>query len=323
MNDYTEIIFLIASFSLLILLAYLVNKVDYTIQVKGTSSWNGVSHVIQALYGCMYLLVILIALLATTKNIYTIAVILFSALGLSFLIPAVRKGLARLIPINPNSHVHTFALLTSIFIPTTLFQSLIMPTSLADVQQETITLVSSLSSLWAQNILCAVFAIMGVGYLTRRNWKQTRERLGLYRLTFKQLLGAIAVAIVFVVLQSGLTIVFTQLGLSDEQEVLKVNEALMAPLFNSVIGIISIGLAAALGEELVFRGALQPRFGIILTSILFALTHSNYGLSIGTIVVLVLGFGMGYFRKRCSTTYTMVIHASYNIMVGALGYFFP
>ncbi|MDQ0418374.1 membrane protease YdiL (CAAX protease family) [Croceifilum oryzae] len=323
MNDYTEIIFLIASFALLILFAYLANKVDYTVQVKGTNGWNSVSHVIQALYACMYLLVILIALLAKVKNIYTIAVILASILGLSLLIPAVRKGLAKMIPINPNSHVHTFALLTSVFIPTTLFQSLIMPTSLAEVQQENITLVSTLSSIWAQNILCAVLAVMGVGYLTRRNWQQTRERLGLYRLTFKQFLGAIAVAVLFVLLQWGLTIVFTQLGLSEEQEVLKVNEALMAPLFNSAIGIISIGLAAALGEELVFRGALQPRFGIILTSILFALTHANYGLSIGTIVVLVLGFGMGYFRKRYSTTYTMVIHAAYNILVGTLDYFFP
>ncbi|TCP69494.1 CPBP family intramembrane glutamic endopeptidase [Baia soyae] len=322
MNDYTEIIFLIASFSLLILLAYLVNKVDYTVQVKGTNSWNSVSHVIQALYACMFLLVILIALLTPTKNMYTIALIFVSILGLSFLIPIVRKGLAKVIPINPHSHVHTFALLTSILIPTTLFQSLIVPTSLSEVQQENITLVSTLSSIWAQNILCAVFAVIGVGYLTRRNWQQTRERLGLSRLTFKQLLGALAVAVVFVILQWGLTIVFTQLGLSEDQEVLKVNEALMAPLFNSAIGIISIGLAAALGEELVFRGALQPYFGIILTSILFALTHSNYGLSIGTAVVLVLGLGMGYFRKRYSTTYTMVIHASYNILVGTLDYFF-
>lgn len=319
MNQYTEIIFLVGSFSLLTLLAYLVHRADLTLQVKKSANWSAVSYIIQSLYACVYLLTMITAILVPKDNFYKNAVIISAIVGLSLLIPFIRRILAKLIPIQPDSQVHTFALLTSILIPITLFQSLIDPVSVSEIQKEEITFVFTFSTLWIQNILSAIFAIIGVGYLSKRDWQQTKERLGLRRLTLGQVGTAIGVAGLFFILQAVLTIILTKLGLSPDEEVLKVNEALMSPLFNSAIGILSIGLAAALGEELVFRGALQPRFGLILTSILFTLTHANYGLSLASIIVLVLGLGLGYFRQRFSTSYTMVIHASYNILVGIIG----
>ena len=35
---------------------------------------------------------------------------------------------------------------------------------------------------------------------------------------------------------------------------------------------------------------MQPRFGLVLTSILFAIVHSNYGLSASTVMVVVARF---------------------------------
>jgi len=85
-------------------------------------------------------------------------------------------------------------------------------------------------------------------------------------------------------------------------------------------GVLTLGLAAALGEESVFRGALQPRFGLILTAILFALMHSNYGITLSTVLVFGVGIVLGLLRLRYNTTTSMLAHAIYNITLGLVTY---
>lgn len=323
MEQYADFIFFVVFLLLFTLFAYLLNKADFILQTHESSNWKAGVYLIQFSIVILLLFFALITALIPTESPYKTVVIVCAFVGLLFLTTPVRKIISNFIPIQPLSHVHTFALLMSVFIPMTLFQALVDPTSLADIQEEEITFAFSISTLWGQNILFALFAIIGVGFLSKRNWQQTKERLGLHRLTPTQLGTGIAVAGLLFLLQWVLTIVLTALGLSPDEEILKVNNALMSPLFNNPIGILSIGLAAALGEELIFRGALQPRFGIVLTSALFALMHSNYGLTLATIVVLALGFALGICRQRVSTTYAMLVHASYNILIGIIGHLFP
>jgi len=87
---------------------------------------------------------------------------------------------------------------------------------------------------------------------------------------------------------------------------------------SSLVGIITLGAAAALGEEMVFRGALQPRFGILLTALLFALLHNQYGVSLATLVVFILGLVLGWTRKYINTTTSMFVHATYNITLALI-----
>jgi hypothetical protein len=70
-----------------------------------------------------------------------------------------------------------------------------------------------------------------------------------------------------------------------------------------------------IGEELLFRGALQPRYGIILTSILFALLHSQYGFTFITLGTFVLGCVLGVLAKRYGTTHSIIAHSLYNTLV--------
>ena len=94
----------------------------------------------------------------------------------------------------------------------------------------------------------------------------------------------------------------------------------MGPLFTTPFGIITLGASAALGEETLFRGAVQPRFGFILTALLFALVHSNYGISMSTLIVFLLGLVLGVVRMRVNTTTAMIIHMVYNMSLGLLAY---
>ncbi|MCC7060855.1 MAG: CPBP family intramembrane metalloprotease [Burkholderiaceae bacterium] len=103
-----------------------------------------------------------------------------------------------------------------------------------------------------------------------------------------------------------------------DPDVQGLNDVLLGPLLGSAAGILTIGFAAALGEETLFRGALQPRFGIFLTTLLFAITHNQYGLSLSTVVVFAAGLIFAGLRRRHNTVTSMLAHATYNITLGLL-----
>ena len=82
------------------------------------------------------------------------------------------------------------------------------------------------------------------------------------------------------------------------------------------VGIAAISLLPAICEEILFRGALQPRLGLVVTALLFTSIHTQYGISFDTFAVFVLALGLGLFRKYTNTTTTIVCHATYNLIVG-------
>ena len=67
-------------------------------------------------------------------------------------------------------------------------------------------------------------------------------------------------------------------------------------------------------EEILFRGALQPRIGLLATAVLFASIHTQYGFSFDALSVLVVAVGLGLVRKYTNTTTSCVCHVSYNLL---------
>jgi len=91
----------------------------------------------------------------------------------------------------------------------------------------------------------------------------------------------------------------------------------------SPLAVLAVSLSAGIGEELLFRGALQPRFGLVLTSLLFAIGHAHYGLSPAMVEVFIVGLVLGLVRRRTNTTACIVIHAGYNFLDLLLLPYFP
>jgi membrane protease YdiL (CAAX protease family) len=83
-----------------------------------------------------------------------------------------------------------------------------------------------------------------------------------------------------------------------------------------VFGIAAIALAPGVAEETFFRGALQPRLGVLLAALAFAAIHTQYALTIDTLLVFTLGCGLGLVRRQLNTTAAIVSHASYNALAG-------
>jgi membrane protease YdiL (CAAX protease family) len=80
--------------------------------------------------------------------------------------------------------------------------------------------------------------------------------------------------------------------------------------------VVLLAVVPGLCEDILFRGALQPRIGLVATALLFTSTHTEYGLSFVILAVFVLALGLGYIRKYTNTTTSMTCHVAYNLLVG-------
>jgi Predicted metal-dependent membrane protease len=97
-----------------------------------------------------------------------------------------------------------------------------------------------------------------------------------------------------------------------------------------VLALITIGVSAPLGEEMLFRGfamnALTRRFGgiagLVLSSVMFAAPHTYS--PIGLSVVFLMGLGLGWtYRNSGSLWVPIIIHATNNSALVLVAYFFP
>ncbi len=98
-------------------------------------------------------------------------------------------------------------------------------------------------------------------------------------------------------------------GLLDTQKVVDVIKSVPSYYLFLAVAI------APVGEELLFRGYLQKRFGIILASLLFAALHYGYG-SVSEIIaafVVSIIFGL-HLRKHDNVSACILAHAAYNLM---------
>ena len=252
------------------------------------------------------------------------AIWLPAALGILLLLPPVRRLVAHLIPINPASVVHTVALsFPAIILANLLFTLGWGLDNLAKMMEASTAsgvAFNPAGPVWAQDITMFAMAMVGVGWLSRKDFRSTLLRLGIVAPARRQALVGLGTGLVLVPLILVFERLAGQVGLGVSPDVEKLTEQLIGPLTMSIPGILTLGLAAALGEESVFRGAMQPVFGLLLTSVLFALLHSQYGISLASLLVLIVGLVLGLLRLRYNTSTSMIAHATYNMTLGMLSY---
>ncbi len=66
-------------------------------------------------------------------------------------------------------------------------------------------------------------------------------------------------------------------------------------------------LVAPINEEILFRGFLVPRIGIVLSAIIFAILHSGYASISEFGAALIFGLLAGYYFKKTGSLYTTII----------------
>ena len=234
--------------------------------------------------------------------------------GMIVALRPVRLWLARLLPaLDAESAVHTLALATIGYlagnVALTLAPGLELLTESA--------LEARLIDVVAQAIVFVLAAFLGVGLWLRRDGRSAAERLGLQRPTARQLAGGAGWMVFFVFLQGCIGALWLLLSPEEAAQIGGLNEILLGS-FDTVGEWLVLAAAAGLSEELLFRGALQPIFGIVPTSLIFAVSHVQYGLSPATLTVFLLSVVLGIIRKRSNTTVAILVHAGYNFVLGLL-----
>ncbi len=245
-----------------------------------------------------------------------VAVLITALVACLPLLPKVRQGLARWLPIDPQSMVHMTALAFAVYqIGLNLAQMALIGDleSLADAE-----LALTIWDVLLSGLPLLLFATVGVGLFTRRDWRGTLDRLGLHRPTLRQVLAAAGLTTLLLVVNYGIDTLWATLDPSGYDLVSRVTENLFGGL-TTVTGALVLGLSAGISEEILFRGAIQPKLGLVLTTLLFAVGHLQYGLSVAMFQVFIIGLGLGLVRIRANTTTCIAIHAAYNALIVLLG----
>jgi membrane protease YdiL (CAAX protease family) len=171
-----------------------------------------------------------------------------------------------------------------------------------------------------------VVALLSVGFGVRRNARETLQRLGYGAVSFRHL----GVVVLFVgaalALSFAADALFAQLQPDLYRKVGEISHNLFNPAglspASAMLFALLVGVGAGLGEETLFRGAVQPKLGIPATSVLFASMHVQYGPSLLLGYVFLLSIGLGLLRKQINTTASFLAHATYNMLGIVLAYFF-
>ncbi len=157
--------------------------------------------------------------------------------------------------------------------------------------------------------------VLGVGLFLRRGWRQTLDRLGLKK---PSLLG-VGVAII-----STMGLVFTLMVISfiwlqavGEETFNRQTQAsdALAESINTLGLAFMVAFTAGVGEEIAFRGALQPIFGFWFASVMFVIGHTQYTLTPAALIILLVTLTFGLIRKYLDTTTSIMTHFLYNFTI--------
>lgn len=236
-------------------------------------------------------------------------IFLTGALGFLPLLRPVRTWLARWLDIDPDSDVHMTALAFAVYQIGLSASQLALFGSL-----ETLAATDLVLSEWdvlLSGVPLFIFALLGVGLWVRRPGSATAQRLGLVRPTGRQLLAVPLLIAFFLAVDYAVTEIWSAVDPASYALLDDFTQRLFGSLA-TVTGALVLGLSAGISEEMLFRGAVQPRLGLLLATVLFTIGHIQYGITPATAEVFVIGLVLGIVRNRANTTTAILIHAGYN-----------
>jgi membrane protease YdiL (CAAX protease family) len=214
---------------------------------------------------------------------------------------------------RPESMIHMWAGVVVLYFIGLQMMNLFLADGLSGLAED---IGVDYSSLIANFLPTVIIPLMGVGLFMRRNLRQTLNRLGIYPLSWQELAFRIGVSalvtfgLVVWVLIVGL---IWQASVSEEtyNEQSEAADALAESI--TTVGLaFMVAFTAGVGEEIAFRGAMQPIFGFWSTTIVFVAAHTQYTLTPAWLIILVVAIAFGLLRKYFDTSTAILTHFLYN-----------
>ncbi len=159
---------------------------------------------------------------------------------------------------------------------------------------------ATLSMSFSLTVICYFVFYRKMGF------KQIAESVGLKGskvFGFNRVLLGILIFLILLVLEITVGIIsyITNVQINSNVDILLASAPIWFYVFTAVI--------APLNEEILFRGFLVPRIGIIASAVIFALGHVSYNSTFGIEVIAAFIFGLlaGYAYKRTGSLYPSLI----------------
>jgi membrane protease YdiL (CAAX protease family) len=228
----------------------------------------------------------------------------FAAALAVLLVPPLGSGFLRLLGLDPASPVHrvvAVAFVLTVLDAAALFMELreAGPVEIPFYPSDPLVSVTTDVAL----------ALAGVGFGLTRGFRESLARLDVRPITRRQLAMAVVVAAMFQVIVGGLE--YVESVLLPSVHALEDRFGYEFVGLPPWVGAVLTSISAGVGEEVLFRGALQPRLGVVLTAVLFGALHVQYQVP-GMIVIVLIGIGLGLVKERTSTTFVIIVHVLYD-----------
>lgn len=234
--------------------------------------------------------------------------------------PALRRKLAGVMNIDAESAVHMTGLVFAVYLVGLTLAQFPLLGGLAGLDALDVSMSSA--DLWMQALAMLLLGLIAVGLGLRRDAKHAAERLGLHWPPWQAWPAILGLLVLLEGLDYAVSLGWSAWDPAGYETVGRISQKLFSDFF-SLGGALALGLAAGLSEETLFRGAIQPRFGVPMTSLLFAISHIQYGFSPALLVILVISVVLGWLRKRWGLIACIVLHALYNIANVLLASYWP
>lgn len=218
---------------------------------------------------------------------------------------AIREALMPPLGLDPASPVHAVVLVSGV---ATLASSVMLFHELRDEAAVKVPFYATDSVVAV--VTDGALALAGVGFLLTRGVRAVRARLDLRPLGARHAAWALAAALTFHVVVVGLE--WTESMLLPEVHELEDRFDYEFVGIPPLLGAVLVSVAAGVGEELLFRGALQPRVGVVASAALFAALHVQYQVP-GILMIFAVGLALGILKQRTSTTFTVLVHVFYDL----------
>ncbi|WP_149452989.1 CPBP family intramembrane glutamic endopeptidase [Pasteuria penetrans] len=223
------------------------------------------------------------------------SIVIYLLLGIFFMWSTFRSYIMSKLHLDPQRYVHCIMVWWMLSCVTySIYFRYFQPVTMYDHWDRITNHIFSFI-LGCKEVLLTVLA---VGWGVSRNWRKVLARLGMNnKPTIMGFLWTCVLGTVYILFNL-LIYKFLYISYSSGQFVRPSIDWLSSVL---------IMVIPAIGEELFFRGALQPRVGIWITSILFTIIHFQYNW-FGTLSIFLVSLIYGWLASRYSIWLSIGLH---------------
>jgi membrane protease YdiL (CAAX protease family) len=298
----------------------LISAATLLLAALGVAYWAHKAQSDRSAFVGLYLLfgipggLLLIAGLALLVNANAMLGTLLLLVGLGFTLPliqAVRVGLAEVMPLDPDSAIDMTGLCIVLgalgwFTANSLAPMAANPPDISEIPSV------SVAELIIQAAAFLAIAYIAVGFPYWRDLLQATDRLGIVVPDLRTIGMGLAGTVGAFLVAGVAGYISQQLNPDLGDSLSEIVDTMTAQVQNP-IGAIILGASAGIGEEAVFRGALQPRYGMVLPSLLFTMLHGpQYGFNVALLGLFGVSMILALLRRNVNTTAAMIAHALYN-----------